>query len=459
MDETGRGGSWLHDYLRHTEQMESPSSFHRWVALGIVGHILGRRVWLSKRGNYAVFPGQMMVCLVSPSAVLRKSTAVAVGAKLLAAVEQRTAGQGIVNRIADRGSPQSFLEQMRPCDGAGVPIEDADCTAMIVASELGAFLSNESWMEQMPTLVVALNDAPTGEFNEETLSFEPYTWRSRFVTKVPFELRNPCIGMVAATTPTGLAKEIPKQAQLAGFFGRVIWVYAETTDKPRDAMLDPRPHVSGLSGRLIEGLLRMTRLAGPVTLQTDAREWARAWYEEGNGAQPEPKDAGLASGFHSRRQDHILRVAIVLAAMDGSVGKKSGRLAVQLPHMREATRYIEEIERALPRCFLEVTARGRAALETKILQLARRHAPEWVSRQKIIRKMWYWGFHTREVDEATKQLVAVRYLRQRGVGGQATFLFKESRGAMLRLVKEATRERDETEEGEEAPVDREVEDG
>jgi hypothetical protein len=431
-------GSWLTRYMRHTETLESPSLFHRWIAIAAVGHVLGRKVWVTKEGTYGVFPGQLMVVLVSPSAIMRKSTAVGVGLKLLTAVEERTRGQGVVNRIADRGSPQSFLEQMRPMDEMGLPKEGADCVALITASELGAFLSNESWNEQLPTFITALNDAPVGEFNDDTLGFEPYIWRSRFVSKVPYELKNPCVGMMAATTPTGLAKEIPHQAQLSGFFGRVIWVYAEETDKKPNSMTRMRPRVVGLQRELVEQLAEMGELAGPVRWQKEAREWHDGWYEE-YARKPTPKDTGLASGFHSRKQDHILRVATVLAAMDGSVSARNGSLVLQLAHLTEATKYIDHIEKWLPRCFMAVQARGRIQLETKLLQLASRHQDRWLEHHFFVKKAWYYGYNTPEVDAALTQLTEVKHLRKRG-GPKKQDLewkFRPSAGAMLKLAKEA----------------------
>ena len=74
---------WLETYLKYTEHLESPTLFHQWVAMAVAGHVLGRKVWLVRGGEYCIFPGQMMVVLVSPSAVARKSTAIEAGVKLI----------------------------------------------------------------------------------------------------------------------------------------------------------------------------------------------------------------------------------------------------------------------------------------------------------------------------------------------------------------------------------------
>jgi hypothetical protein len=430
--------SWLHRYLRYTEDMESPTVFHEWVALAVAGHVLGRRVWYSKEGTCGIFPGQMMICLVAPSARVRKSTAIRVGAKLLGAIEERTRGRGIVNRIAERGSTQSFLEQMRPTDEMGLPLDDADCVGIIVASELGTYLSTEHWVEQLPAVIADLNDAPTGLWNTELRAFDPTVYRTNFKTKHPLMLRNPCVGMAAATTPIGLAKELPPHAKTAGFFGRVIWVYAEDSDKRLNAMTAADPRTSGLDRDLVEGLLQMTALTGLVGWTRAAREHHEAWYEEHHRRDLRALiDCDLTTGFQGRKQDHVIRVAVILAAMDQSVSRVSGRLVLQLEHLEKAEQLVSQVERQLPLCLKETEARSLVNLQQKILRLTERHPERWITRHRFQTRMWRFHYRTAAVDVALGELVRVGRLRKRGEGVEAEFRYRPQRGAMLRLVREA----------------------
>jgi hypothetical protein len=439
--ENGRGPSWLSLYLERTRDMESPSIFHKWVAVATVGQALGRRVWLSKEGDYAIFPGQLMVCLVAASAKLRKSTAVHVGRRLLDAVATEL-GRATFNRISDKCSPASFLDQLHPRDEMGVPIDDADCVGTIVAPELATFFSKDSYAEPMATEVVPINDAPVGNFDDETLGFEPTFIHSKFLTKVPVELRNPCVGMIAATTPTGLAAEIPHQAQTAGLFGRVIWVYAQDTDKKPNPMTRLRPRIPGAHQRLQAELIEMAKLAGPVRYKKDARQYYDAWYEKWLSTSTLGEETNFTTGFHGRKQDHVLRVAMVLAAMDRSVSTRGGWLVLQLPHIKESIQLLNQVERQLPLCFQEIRARGQVSLETRILQLLARHPERWFPRLKIVQRMWSYRTggegHTKApaVDQALAQLTLVEHVRKRGEGTKAEYRFKRSTGSLLRLAKE-----------------------
>ena len=423
-------------WMERTKETESPSIFHKWIAIAVAGHILGRRVWVSKAGEYPLFPAQMMVCLVARSAELRKSTAVNVGGRTLNAIAERLPGKGLVNRIAEQGSPQSFLDQLQVKDEMDLVIEGADAIGIVVATELGAFLSKESHNEVLATYMTALNDAPHGEFNEETLEFGPYVWRSKYMTRPGFALRNPCVGMIAATTPTGLAKEIPHQAQLTGFFGRVIWVYADETDKEPNPMTGLRPKVAGQQRELVDRLVAMTGLAGPVRYKKEARAYYDEWYKT-HRKEHVKTDGTLTSGFRQRKHDHVLRVAMVLAAMDGSLSQRNGGIVLQVPHIKEGVRLLTQVERELPRCFMEIQVRSLHNLGTLILRMLSRHRERWFDRHSIIKRMWNYKYNARECDDALAQLHQVSQVRKRGQAVAAEYRFRESAGAMLRLAKES----------------------
>src|SRR5215472_4018520 len=287
--------SWLEMYLRHTERLESPTQFHRWTAIAICGMVLGRKIWISKEGAYGVFPRSIMVCLVADSSMLRKSTAIRIGGRLLDAVRDRV--PGAVNRLVDRTSPQAMLYDLTPRDETGEPIPDADACACIVADELGAFFSSESFMETLSTHVTNLNDAPTGIWNPGTLSFAPAFYRMKFMGAGETVLRNPCIGMLGGTTPIGLARELPQQAKAGGFLARMLPVYAADTDREANAMLDPNPKGEPrLATELLDRLVEIRKLRGLVQVTEKGRRCYVEWYAEYNRMNPGRR---LASALHS----------------------------------------------------------------------------------------------------------------------------------------------------------------
>src|SRR5678815_608908 len=99
-------GSWLDLYMEHTAGLESPSVYHRWVGLTVLGHAMGRRVWLPRGNKFPLFGAQMMVCLVGGSGIVRKTTAMNMGLDLY---EGLPAGDGLVNVLPQRTSAQKLL--------------------------------------------------------------------------------------------------------------------------------------------------------------------------------------------------------------------------------------------------------------------------------------------------------------------------------------------------------------
>src|SRR5262245_23227722 len=198
-------GSWLDLYLDYTRELESPTVYHRWVGLTKLGHAIGRRVWVPKGGKFPIYWAQMMVCLVGGSGVVKKTTAMNAGVDLYQGLPQ---GFGITNVLPARTSAQQLVQEMTPHDQDGNPL---DAVGLIVASELGSFFSKESFNETLATHITPLNDAPHGLFNRDTLSFGDRDFVVRY-RGWQETLVNPCIGMIACTTESGFARELPEQA-------------------------------------------------------------------------------------------------------------------------------------------------------------------------------------------------------------------------------------------------------
>ena len=72
---------WLSSYLIYTEKQESPEKLHFWVGLSVLSAALKRQVWIDK-GYYKLY-SNIYVLLVAESAMLRKSTAMDIGVKLV----------------------------------------------------------------------------------------------------------------------------------------------------------------------------------------------------------------------------------------------------------------------------------------------------------------------------------------------------------------------------------------
>src|SRR5207249_2202703 len=179
---------FLERYLELVEETEPPKEFHFWCAIAGLGHVLGRKVFLDQH-FFKVYPAQTMVLLCSDSAVARKTVAMHNIGSII-----RTLPEYCWNIIPQRVSGATLLDALNRVNEEGEPL---DAVGLIFASELGTFFSREQGRQDIPTLVTDLNDAPGG------------MWRAPTRTYGDVVLSNPCLGMVAGVTRTGLANEVP----------------------------------------------------------------------------------------------------------------------------------------------------------------------------------------------------------------------------------------------------------
>lgn len=329
---------WLSRYLEYTAENEAPEVFHFWCGIAILSHALNRKVWIDQHFDH-IYPGQMMVCLVSDSAVSRKSTAINIAVNLLSALPDLA-----INIISGKTSNATLVDSLyriHPETG-----EQLDSIGFLVADELGSFLSRESWAETLVTDITALNTQCDRPFRRHM--------RTRDV-----ELINPCLGGLFGTTPTGLACEIPRAAQTAGMLGRMLIVHSEETERIND-LLDPPKNMKSLYGWLLKELYRIGSLRGPFAFTPDGKAFYRQWYKKFREQAPRGSDE--RTGFYGRKHTHVLRTAAILSAA------RNSSLLIDAAVLDAAVMALDLVERELALAFRKLdTTNPLFAVQERIL--------------------------------------------------------------------------------------------
>lgn len=333
---------FLSQYLAYTAENEAPEVFHTWCAIAILGHALNRKVWLD-RHLFKLWPGTIMVCLISDSAVSRKTTAINIAVQLL-----ETLLENDINVVEGKKSSASLFDAFDLTKLRGpLPNGDRrDSIGLIVADELGSFLSRESFADQLATDITQMNTAREGSFK-------------RIMRSGTVELWNVCQGMLAGTTPTGLAHEIPKVAQQAGLFGRMLLIYSEETDRINPLTEAPTNH-GPLKAWLMRDLARISQLSGPFTFTASGKHFFEDWYRTYKLTKP---GSDASTGFYGRKADHVLRTAMVLAASRGSA------LILDETVLNGARMLIEDVELRLPEAHRKLGASVFSEAQEKILAM------------------------------------------------------------------------------------------
>ena len=391
---------WIEMYLEYTRHQVSPEIYHRWVALGVLGAAMERRVWLT-RGyeELRVYPGQLMVVLVGRSALQKKTTACNLGTKML-----KHLPGWLFNPLPKKTSPQQLLHDLARVDEDGSPLaypgeagpklvgRRVNSSGFINAGELATFFSTDSWNEMLAATINDLNDAESGK---REVKFRK--WKA--------ELWNPIVGMVGAVTPKGIAEELPKAARTAGFFGRVLWVYSASTDR-KNALTELIPENVALKKRLREGISQIAAQYGPFQYTKQGKKWFEDWYDEYHAELTRQDQLGVldTSGYWGRKDAHLLRVAMCCTASRTWGAERF----LRREDLQRAAGYLREIEKGFGQAMAEIGVGPQSEENRRLVNFVEargeRYTEAWVPEIDIVRFANTLGWRRFQLDDALSRL-------------------------------------------------------
>ncbi|MFQ5742004.1 MAG: DUF3987 domain-containing protein [Acidobacteriota bacterium] len=169
-------------------------------------------------------------------------------------------------------------------------------------SELGTFLKPED--QDLVDALVSLWDGQLEEWGKKTK-----TMGSDLIV-------NPWINVIGCTTPAWLRKNFPEELILGGLTSRVVFVYGDEKHHlvPYPADIVDAGEFTDKGKKLIEDLNEIAYLVGEYELTPEAKAWGIAWYEHHWSNRPTHLASERFGGYIARKQTHIHKVAMVLAA-------------------------------------------------------------------------------------------------------------------------------------------------
>lgn len=273
--------NWLQGYAEYTAESESPDSFHLWTGLSVLASAVRRNIWVNQ-GLYMLFPN-MYVILVGPPGKVAKSTTIRLGRTLLLGVEDIIFGPDSLTR-------EELIRVIAKSGGEGkqsaVTLHSTELSSLIEPSGI--------------TMIQFLTDIYDGD----------YKWRYSTKGKGRDVIHNPILNILAGTTPSWVAEGMPADVVGHGFTARVIFIYE---DQPRFLNPYPKEPDPRLIKTLMEDLIQISKLQGPMIFTDDARELYAEYYMK-LGAT-EPTDYRI-EGFHWRKKIHLLKVATLLSVAE-----------------------------------------------------------------------------------------------------------------------------------------------
>lgn len=286
---------WIQSYVEYASFSEAPTHMHFWTGVSTVAGALRRRVWIDM-AYFRWYPCFYIV-LVAPPGIVSKSTTAAIGMDLLRRVPGINFGPQVVTWPA---LVTAFAECSESFEVDGE--WHTQCALTLESSEFGNLVNPQD--REMIDLLVTLWDSKQGSFKK--------------ITKGSGcdNVENPWINLIACTTPAWIAGNFPEYVIGGGFTSRCLFVYADRKKK-----LVAYPSLSVPKGmietqnKLVQDLEHISAsLVGPYSLSNEAIEWGREWYLKHYTQIPETMADDRFGGYMARKQTHLHKLALVLAA-------------------------------------------------------------------------------------------------------------------------------------------------
>jgi Protein of unknown function (DUF3987) len=347
---------WLKAYIRFTRASESPDAFHFWTGVGTIAGALRRRVWIDMR--HFQWTPNFYIILVGPPGIVNKSTSIRIGMDLLQEVDGIRFGPQSMTWQSLTQSLEQAIEYVKYFDTSGKEQIVGMSPVTCFVPELGTFLKMEDG-----ALVDVLVSMWDGQLEN---------WGHRTKSSGNIEIKNPWLNLMACTTPSWLEQHFPPSMIGGGLTSRIMFIYGE---KKRhliaypDAQL-PEPDYVAQRAALIEDLKRVSVLSGGYLLSPAARKWGEDWYARLWSARPIDLTDDRYSGYLSRKQTHIHKLAMVLAA------SQRDKLLIEENDLIEADALLTTIEPDMIKVFESVGVVDESKNIAAILSYVR--AYKWV---------------------------------------------------------------------------------
>jgi hypothetical protein len=278
----------------------------------------------------------------------------------------------------------------------------------VEASELGTFLDPRN--REMVDVLCRLWDGKE----------EP--WSRRIRSEGATQIEHPWLNFLGCTTPGWIEENFPEYAIKGGFTSRTIFVFA---NKKRQLVAYPKTRMDAsgaefkkLRSWLISDLKAIAKIQGEYRLTPDAFEWGTKWYEENWTEVKDHLDSEIHGGYIARKQTHIHKTAIVLAAA------RHSEPCIDTVDLQAAEKLVTSLEASLPHVFQQIIDNKDARHTALIIRIVQAN-PSGITRQSLWRRV-ITQMSQDEFKGAVMGAIAADFIQEFGIANGVVYKSKES---------------------------------
>jgi hypothetical protein len=318
---------WLTEFQNHAKWGEAPPHFYFWVGVATIAAAMRRKTWLDM-GTFIWYPNLYTV-LVAPPGIIQKSSTSDLGMRLL-------------KKIPAIHQGPTTLTWQSLYDAYLAVGEEFQISETETKSQYALYINSSE-------LGITLNMKDVDMINQLIHMWDGAELKKRTRLDGELLIETPSLNLIACTTPSWIAENVPQYLIGGGLTSRMLFVYGETKHQyvayPKRKL---PPDYLERQDRLIRDLERISQLVGNFSLTEEAYAWGEAWYKNFFEHEAPKLDKTLIGGYIARKQTLVHKVAMVLTASQGD------ELVITLPTLERAVKLITQLETHMPMVYSRI---------------------------------------------------------------------------------------------------------
>jgi hypothetical protein len=304
--------------MRYTEPFAGSARFHRWAIISCIAALLERRCYFSLGGLSTIYPNQYIIICGGPGTGKSTTSNLAV-----AFIKQynKTVEKGVFFG-PDKTTPAALLKRFSKCTKS-VPHKGKE------EQHSPVFLHSTE-------LATVIKDIGGGSMSDDLLKlYDCDDMFEKELVNQRWQIQNPCLNILADTTPNFLAGFLPSESSGTGLTARMIFA-TEPGRVPFNVEVPEGDAI--LRQKIILEVARIHRMNGEFHETPEARKFWHTWYPKHLTRMFTIPSNNFMRYFYARKPVHVRKVAMALAASENS------SLKISEKNYEDAIYFIEEAE-------------------------------------------------------------------------------------------------------------------